>query len=53
MAQTTKKKKNYNGRNVRLSDEAFEKIKAFVDLKGWKLGRFVEDAAIEKLQKQK
>jgi len=40
-------------KNIRISDAAFEKIKSFVDRKGLKLGRFVEDAAIEKLQKDK
>lgn len=48
----TKKKKEYDGKNVRISDEGFEKIKLFVDEKGLKLGRFVEDAAIEKIQAQ-
>jgi hypothetical protein len=47
------KKKYYKGKNVRISDAAFDKIKVFVDEKGLKLGRFVEDAVLEKLQKEK
>jgi len=53
MAKQSKNTKTYTGKNVRLSEKAFEQIKQYVDLKGLKLGRFVEDAAIEKLQKQK
>ncbi len=52
MAKQTTKKKEYKGRNVRLSDAGFEKIKAFVDVKGLKLGRFVEDAALKELKSQ-
>lgn len=48
-----KKKQPYSGKNVRISETAFYKIKAFVDEKGWKLGRFIEDAGLEKLQKEK
>jgi len=47
------KKKGYDGKNVRISDSTFDKIKIYVDEKGLKLGRFVEDAALEKLQKEK
>ena len=47
------KKKDYDGKNVRISDVVFEKVKLFVDEKGLKLGRFVEDAVLEKLQKEK
>lgn len=47
-----KKKKAYNGRNVRISDKSFDVIKDFVDERGLKLGRFVEDAAIEKIKSQ-
>lgn len=53
MVDTKKKKKSYTGRNIRISDEAFNQIKEFVDIKGWKLGRFVEDAAMEKLKTEK
>lgn len=53
MVQVKTKKKTYAGKNIRISDEAFADIKAFVDLKGWKLGKFVETAALEKLQKEK
>lgn len=49
MAQEKKKKKLYKGKNIRISDAAFERIKLFVDKRGWKLGRFVEDAAIGKV----
>ena len=51
MADTKKKKKHYTGKNVRISDAAFDKIKKHVDEKGLKLGRFVEDAAIALLNK--
>lgn len=40
-------------KSIRISDEAFNQIKEFVDIKGWKLGRFVEDAAMEKLKTEK
>lgn len=53
MAQIKLKKKTYEGKNIRISDSAFAEIKAFVDFKGWKLGKFVESAALEKLQKEK
>lgn len=52
MAQTKEKKKAYSGKNIRISDAAFSDIKAYVDTKGLKLGKFVETAAIEKLQKE-
>lgn len=52
---TTKevRKKKYWGRNVRISDLAFDKVKSFVDEKGLKLGRYVENALLEKLEKEK
>ena len=50
MAEVKKKKKqSYSGKNVRISESAFEKIKAYVDEKGLKLGRFVEDTVIASL----
>jgi len=52
MAKQPIKKIVYKGRNIRISNEGFDKIKLFVDLKGYKLGRFVEDAAIKELKLQ-
>ncbi len=48
-----KKLKTYTGKNVRLSDDGFAEIKAYVDAEGYKLGHFIENAAIEKIKKQK
>lgn len=53
MAQKKKKPKLYIGKNIRISDPAFDKIKEFVDDNGLKLGKFVEIAALEKLEKEK
>lgn len=47
------KKKNYNGSNVRISDDIFLQVKSYVDEKGLKLGRFAEVALMEKLDKEK
>jgi len=52
MAKEAKKKKSYEGKNIRISDAAFEKLKKFVDEKGLKLGRFVEDATIKEINFQ-
>lgn len=52
MAQTKAKKKNYAGKNVRISDAVFSDVKAFVDEKGWKLGKFVENACLKELYHQ-
>ena len=53
MAETKKKKKQvYTGKNVRISENAFKRIKAHVDEKGLKLGRFVEDTVIASLNHQ-
>lgn len=50
MAKTDKKLKAYTGRNVRISDKGFDTIKEFVDDGGLKLGRFIEVAALEKIE---
>lgn len=38
------------GRNVRVSDIGFSKIKNYVDANGLKLARFIEVAALEKIE---
>lgn len=47
------KKKGYSGRNIRISDTVFNKVKSFVDERGLRLGRFAEMAFLEKLEKEK
>lgn len=49
MAQSKAKKKTYSGKNIRISDEVFADVKQFVDKKGWKLGKFVEQACLKQL----
>ena len=44
-----KKKKVYNGTNVRIADESYERIKAFCKNNGYKIGAFVESAAIKRM----
>lgn len=53
MSPTKPKKKSYSGRNIRVSDETFGKLKLFVDQNDMKLGKYVERAIIEKLEKDK
>lgn len=53
MKNKASKKKEYFGRNIRISDEAFDKVKTFVDEKALKIGRFTELALLEKIEKEK
>ncbi len=44
------KKKTYDGINVRFTDKAFKVVKAFCDVKGYKIGAFCEIAALDKVK---
>jgi hypothetical protein len=45
----TIKKKSYIGTNIRISDEGFEMIKTYCKRMGYKLGTFVENAAVNRI----
>lgn len=45
------KKKTYIGTNIRLTDAAYKQIKDFCDEHGYKIGAFVEIAALKQLKR--
>jgi len=45
-----KKKVVYKGKNIRISDSAYLVIKKYVDQHNYKIGGFIESAAIEKIK---
>ena len=48
----TKKKKPDNGSNVRFNSETYKLIKKFCDEKGYRIGKFCEMAAADKMQRE-
>lgn len=46
-----KKKKKTAGKNVRISESDFLKIKKYTDEHNYKLGGFIANAAIEKIER--
>lgn len=47
-----KEVKIVKGKNVRISDKSFDKIRKFVWGKGYRLGWFYEQAALEKMNNE-
>jgi len=45
-----KELKKYEGHNVRIPPKSYEKLRKFINLKGWKIGWFFEQAALEKME---
>lgn len=48
----SKEMKKSEGNNVRISTKSYEKLRKFIYSKGWRLGWFFEQAAIEKMQQE-
>lgn len=53
MQKMKQKKKTYSGKNIRISEKAFDKIKEYTDEAGYKIGRFVEGVVVKEIEKIK
>jgi hypothetical protein len=42
--------KQYEGNNVRIPPKSYEKLRKFIYAKGWRIGWFFEQAALEKME---
>lgn len=51
MKKPVLKKKVYTGKNIRISDSGFDRIKTYADKNRLRLGGFVEDCTIKEIER--
>jgi len=44
--------KSYKGMNVRIPQKSYDKLRKFINTKGWRVGWFFEAAALEKMENE-